>query len=434
MESAGLRHREEASEASAPVPAVDINHDYDLIGDLPPPRYTVDLSLPPRERYQHVVRDFKPQMSSLPILFDDILRLLHPNIPVQPIQQLARVFLRHVHNPEETEELRGIQEETGIEMYLLVAFNVLLDLLMGCTSGGARVPNGSGLETMLHFRTLDWSMDPLRKVVVHLDFIEKSGGILLASAITYVGYVGVLTGVRQGLSMSLNFRPNHNKTTGFSNFQFYFHHLLVLLGFRPSISSLLRQMLLPSLYSSPVAGSSASLDSIERKLPKTKSTAAYLIFSDGNRTMTLEKDHMTAVVTSSDNFIVACNHDASFDHVSKTSAETLDIRSNALKLTGKEDLIEESVDRKRSVTDLWKHSSTRKKSKFNIPSHKSSYVTTKNVIEWMDTYPIRNESTHYGVVMDPKKGKVIWIKSFLEPFDETSQSTNSSGVVWDPVT
>lgn len=66
-------------------------------------------------------------------------------------------------------------------MYLLVAFNVLLDLWMSCTSGGARVSDSAGLETMLHFRTLDWSMDPLRKVVVHLDFVENPGGTVLAS-------------------------------------------------------------------------------------------------------------------------------------------------------------------------------------------------------------------------------------------------------------
>lgn len=52
--------------------------------------------------------------------------------------------------------------------------------------------------------------------------------------------------------------------------------------------------------------------------------------------MTLEKDHTTAVVKSSDRFIVACNHDASFDHVSKTTAEILDTRLNALKVTGRE--------------------------------------------------------------------------------------------------
>lgn len=48
-------------------------------------------------------------------------------------------------------------------MHLLVAFNVLLDLFMGCTSGGAKL---SVEDRMLHFRTLDWGMDPLRKVIV----------------------------------------------------------------------------------------------------------------------------------------------------------------------------------------------------------------------------------------------------------------------------
>lgn len=51
-------------------------------------------------------------------------------------------------------------------MYLLVAFNLLLDTMMGCSSGGVRVGNadGQGGTRMLHYRTLDWSMDPLREV------------------------------------------------------------------------------------------------------------------------------------------------------------------------------------------------------------------------------------------------------------------------------
>ena len=60
---------------------------------------------------------------------------------------------------------------------------------------------------MLHFRTLDWGMDPLRRVICQLDFTTKPHGPIFASTITYVGFVGVLTGVRQGLSVSLNFRP-----------------------------------------------------------------------------------------------------------------------------------------------------------------------------------------------------------------------------------
>lgn len=77
----------------------------------------------------------------------------------------------------------------------MVAFNTILDLLMGCTSGGAQVQE-DGEVKMLHFRTLDWTMEALRKVIVQFDFIEHPGGEVIARSITYVGYVGVLTGVR----------------------------------------------------------------------------------------------------------------------------------------------------------------------------------------------------------------------------------------------
>ena len=41
-------------------------------------------------------------------------------------------------------------------MYLLVAFNLMLDTLMGCSSGGIRVrdPDTPSASRMLHYRTL----------------------------------------------------------------------------------------------------------------------------------------------------------------------------------------------------------------------------------------------------------------------------------------
>ena len=165
------------------------------------PKYSIDLSLPPIERYQYLARDFLPQIASLSTLFDEV-------VPRSAFRKLAKLLLRRLYSREQTQEIRGIHLATGIGMLLLVAFNVLLDLFMGCTSGGVRVSEG---KRMLHFRTLDWGMDPLRKVIVHLDYLRN--GVRVASAISYVGYVGVLTGVRNFLSMSLNFRPTHNASS-----------------------------------------------------------------------------------------------------------------------------------------------------------------------------------------------------------------------------
>jgi hypothetical protein len=163
-----------------------------------PPIYTIDLSLPPSERYVQVATDFKAELLNLTGLFDEVVEAdLQIPLSVSSIKRIAKVFLRRVYSTEETEELRGIAKTVGVEMYLLVAFNVLLDIFMGCTSGGVKVSDedGSG-ERMCHFRTLDWGMDALRKVVVQFEYVKRPKGEVVARSIGYVGFVGVLTGVR----------------------------------------------------------------------------------------------------------------------------------------------------------------------------------------------------------------------------------------------
>ena len=175
MESAGLRRRSEIPLKPETTSIEDSSSDVSEDGGEPP-RYTVDLSLPPRRRYQHIVADFRPQIAALPVLFDEVVNDLRVNVSVERVRWLARLLLRRVYNKEENEELRGIQEASGVEMYLLVAFNVLLDLFMGCTSGAVKLGDDGKTSRMLHFRTLDWGMDALRKVIVHLDFVERPGG------------------------------------------------------------------------------------------------------------------------------------------------------------------------------------------------------------------------------------------------------------------
>ncbi len=428
--------------------------DYDV------PKYMIDLSLPPVRRYQHVAADFKAQAAALPALFDDLVLGWKPHAPVGGIRKLARLMLRRLHYKEENEELRGISQTTGIKMWLLVALNVLLDLFMGCTSGAARVVEEQDGTRMLHFRTLDWIMDPLRKLVVQLDFIKKPGDNIIASSITYVGYVGVLTGVRKGLSMSLNMRPNHDRSTRLANFRFYFHILLVLLGYRPSISSILRQQLLPSQTSSrrPKA-TTPTLESIEQTLPSTSTTAAYLIFSDGDRTVTMEKDHHTATVQSSSAFIVATNHDEAQEGspescipneqaVSETLQPT-DVQdladdgvesknlalndneaeakspelgtskepsfSETLQATTMQDAIENSLERKNMALKFWEESL-----KMPVQDGSESHVgpvTRDTLAYWLGTYPVTSELTHYAAIMDAKDGKVVWAERYLEPLD-----------------
>jgi len=171
------------------------------------PTYRIDLSLPPSERYKSMASEFAPKMQAITPLFDQLLstfiawRLLR-----QFIEYLASIFLRRVASAEETAELRGISDASGVPMYFLVALNVLLDSLLGCTSGGVLVKGNKKRQqlegekaTMMLFRTLDWGMEELRSVLVVLEFVRSKSADperVIARSITYAGFVGVLTGVR----------------------------------------------------------------------------------------------------------------------------------------------------------------------------------------------------------------------------------------------
>lgn len=199
----------------------------------PIPTYRIDLSLAPADRYTQLATDFSPKMKELTPLFDEVLATMVPWRKVRRfIEFLASLVLRRVFSKEETQELRGIAKASGVEMYFLVALNVLLDSLLGCTSGGVLIvpkerkrrsksSSGSasqdvpeGMEDrMMHFRTLDWSMDGLRSVLVILEFVKSKSEEpekVLARSVTYSGFVGCLTGVRY---VTYNLPPPSNLST-----------------------------------------------------------------------------------------------------------------------------------------------------------------------------------------------------------------------------
>lgn len=108
--------------------------------DAPIPTYRIDLSLPPAERYVKLAKDFASEMQAMTSLLDEVLHLVIPWLWLRKlVEWLASIFLCRVHSVEETEELKGIAKASGVDLYFLIALNVLLDSLLGCTSGGVMV-------------------------------------------------------------------------------------------------------------------------------------------------------------------------------------------------------------------------------------------------------------------------------------------------------
>lgn len=279
--------------------------------------------------------------------------------------------------------MKGIAETAGLPLYLVIAFNTFLDMMMGCTSGTAPLRRTGEI---LHFRSLDWGMEELRPLVIQVEFVR--GESIVARTVTYAGYTGILTGVRQDLSISLNYRAHRsNRPTGMR-----LHQILVLMGFRRSISSVLRDCLL-----SP--GAPPSLVELRSTLPAIPTSSCYLTFSDGKSSLILEKDLNTAVIRESlDGFMVTTNVDDAIHVLSQD--EINEYMKTQVTFEDEDWLIANSKERRCVVEDAWR---------------KSKEATLKTVVGWLKTWPVKNECTHFACVMSPSAGSLLWVKRWKRP-------------------
>ena len=395
-----------------------------------PPRFVVDLSLPPEERYFEVCAAFKSEMLGLMSLFDEVVGDMVHFVSLTWLRRICQLMLRGVCNKEENAELKGISKATGVNMYLLVCFNVLLDLFMGCSSGGAVVRAGTDSKSgskMVHFRTLDWGMPALRRIIVHLDYVSEADGPVVASSITYAGFVGVLTGVRKDLSISLNFRPNRVDNGRFwADIQYGWHLLMVLLGWRPSISSTLRRFLLPNREVKrcvswlPVLRSRKEsfykytdvVKTIGGDKPLT-TTACYLCMSNGIETTVIEKDRATATTRSNADFIVVTNTDE--EPSGSQNTEVIDSPF----ATAFQEIVHEAKDRQECAWHNWFNLRRTKATRLELQNPSDADLKTlanvDDVVEMVQKYPTTNECTHFAFVMDPMEGRVSWCRRWMRP-------------------
>ncbi|KAG9234829.1 beta subunit of N-acylethanolamine-hydrolyzing acid amidase-domain-containing protein [Amylocarpus encephaloides] len=375
----------------------------------PIPKYTIDLSLPPRDRYKTMSAAFAPKMRALTTLFDEILAWSIPfKYPRLLVKYLSSRLLTKLHDPEQNEEIQGVAEVSGVDLFLVVALNVLLDSLLGCTSGGVRVRGkrdrrGGEVVGMMHFRTLDWGMDGLRHLLVELDFVRSESDEpekVIARSITYAGFVGVLTGVRPGLSLSLNFRPIRSC----SSLSLRYHQLLVLLGHRPSIASHLRSVLFSPSSSSSSSSTSLSTPSPTTALTSITSSPCYLILCSPSLTTAIERDLHTSTIRTSSTFLVQTNHDQDLPSSALTSQTERTIP------LGGAMWIEDSEDRANCVASKWE-AVARKQIHARVSEAKEEEpfqpsIVEKTLAKWVRAYPTFNETSHFGCVMDPTTGTI----------------------------
>lgn len=312
---------------------------------------------------------------------------------------------------------------------------------------------------MLHFRTLDWSGAKLRRIIIELDFVAFEGGPVVARTLTYFGYVGVLTGVRPGLSVSLNRRPLHDRSTLFRRVRYRCHQALVVFGLRPGISSMLRGLLFNDLLPTTEPTTSTEDEDcrsllwrpsdcgrhenremavILQKLQAAPSTAAYLILCTPTRVYNIEKDHRSASWTSSSHFIVTCNNDVAEDPEpeeppgeepvgNKGKPHSVLSPASSQGLKSMEWLIHGSVKRKRGVIAVREGLMATRRRKnareHDLEDHdppcpcgegRDSNMAPEDLLVMVKNRPMSNSQTQYAVIMDPSAGAFVWRMAYAE--------------------
>eukprot|EP01087_Luapelamoeba_hula_P015950 TRINITY_DN4844_c0_g1_i1.p1 TRINITY_DN4844_c0_g1~~TRINITY_DN4844_c0_g1_i1.p1 ORF type:complete len:360 (-),score=53.98 TRINITY_DN4844_c0_g1_i1:89-1168(-) len=157
--------------------------------DAPARVWKVNLDLPPTQRW--------PWHEMLPIYNTSVhqaLALIGEFIPVElqgPLETLAADLLPMFG--EYAGEISSAAAVGNIPVGQVSLLNVIYELEAGCTSIVSALPNG----TVLHGRNLDFALAPaLRQLTIQVEFYRNNS--LLYKGTTYVGYVGLLTGLRPG--------------------------------------------------------------------------------------------------------------------------------------------------------------------------------------------------------------------------------------------
>jgi hypothetical protein len=130
------------------------------------------------------------------------------------------------------------------------------------------------------------------------------------------------------------------------------------------------------------------------------------------RTGGMQRDRVFAVVT---------NHDRKAEGLSKSewTTECKESATAAPEVGGFDWILGDSLDRKNCVKNMWEDRGsragppTRETRRGLGGGGEENCAVLEEVKEWLRTYPVRNECTHFSCIMDPSRegGGVLWVEA-----------------------
>jgi len=168
------------------------------------PTYTINLDLPPKERYKEVCSNATYQ-TTLKFLLNTLNRVLGDEV-VGALSDLGE-FLNDWYFPQDLgEEIQGCADVVGIGYGWISLFNMGYEVSDACTSIIAQDPKG----VPFHVRNMDfWAgmgfTDSLKTLAYTAEY-QKNGKTVFYST-TFAGYAGVLSGMKpNGFSITVDTR------------------------------------------------------------------------------------------------------------------------------------------------------------------------------------------------------------------------------------
>ena len=169
------------------------------VDGIPVPIFTVDLNLPPEERWSNISETYAEKLSGF--FSEGMSRMFSPRA-VRMLSIMAAGMLQHTPQPYR-DEIMGVAKHTNISVGTIVAWNLIYDFgvfdlndtrhfnsVIGCTSIVAEDSKGK----IIHGRNLDleWMPEVLREMTLTVDF--QMGNKTLYTGTTLAGVVGLWTG------------------------------------------------------------------------------------------------------------------------------------------------------------------------------------------------------------------------------------------------
>jgi len=165
----------------------------------PAPEYKLNLDDAPFNRWQHIARDFDG--SEISEWLDGIINELLP-MPelLKPIIEALAGDIESYFPQEIADEMKGLSKALNLKLEEVILINVVYDLtafnssnFKVCTSIVAQDADGH----IYHGRNLDYNdANFMRNFTIQVDF-QKNGSTLFKAS-TFIGYVGVITGLKPG--------------------------------------------------------------------------------------------------------------------------------------------------------------------------------------------------------------------------------------------